>query len=75
MTEIEHVAGGDWRGVIERAIAAGEQFAGAWASGDSRQARWRALLVSPHATRVLSCDASAGRLESIVDFVAGRRMG
>jgi Ni,Fe-hydrogenase III large subunit len=68
VTEVEHVQPHAWRTGIERAIAAGEHFGGAWASGAAQNASWRAVLVSPHDLRVISCDASS-TVESIVDFV------
>ena len=69
MTEIERVSSRVWRAEIERAIADGELFGGAWASGGGERASWRALLVSPHDLRVISCAASARAVESIVDLV------
>ena len=69
MTEVEHLETHSLRVGVERAVASGERFAGAWASGGDHRASWRALLVSPHDLRVISCDASAGEVESIVDIV------
>ena len=69
MIEIEHVTPKDWRGTVERALAAGEQFSGAWASGGQRRPSWRALCRSSETLRVISCDASAGVVESIADLV------
>ena len=69
MTEIKRVEPRAWRAEIERAIAGGELFGGAWASGGEERASWRALLVSSHDLRVISCDASTRAVESIVDLV------
>ncbi len=69
MTETEQVEPGAWRAAVERAVENGEHFGGAWASGRGHRASWRALLVSPHNLRVISCDASAGGVHSIVDLV------
>jgi Ni,Fe-hydrogenase III large subunit len=71
VTAIERIAPGEWRAGIEQAIAGGELFGGAWASGTGGHASWRALLVSPHALRVVSCEATPGALQSIVDLVEG----
>ncbi len=69
MTRTERIEPHAWRTKIEHSIGAGEQFGGAWASGGHQRASWQALLVSPHDLRVISCDASAGEVESIVDVV------
>ncbi len=69
MTAIEHVAPHAWRVTVADALAGGERFGGAWASRRDGHPTWRALLVSPHGLRVVSCPASEGHLESIVDLV------
>ncbi len=69
MTAIEHVAPHGWRAAIERALAAGERFGGAWASQRDARLCWRALLVSAHELRVVASDAPDGVLDSIVDLV------
>jgi Ni,Fe-hydrogenase III large subunit len=69
VTAIEHLAPQAWRETIAHALAGGERFAGAWASGRDGRLSWRALLVSPHGQRVLSCQAAEERVESIVDLV------
>ena len=69
MTEIEHVHTNAWRASVERALADGERFGGAWATGRGENPTWRALLVSGEGSRVLSCDAAAGAIDSIVDLV------
>jgi Ni,Fe-hydrogenase III large subunit len=69
MTEIERVQTRAWRASVERALAHGEHFGGAWATSRGENPTWRALLISPDRFRVLSCDASAGEIESIVDLV------
>ncbi|MGO9972908.1 MAG: NADH-quinone oxidoreductase subunit C [Solirubrobacteraceae bacterium] len=69
MTAIEQIEPADWRRAIERALAGGERFAGAWASERDGRLRWRALIVSPRTMRVLCCDAPERSVESIVDLV------
>ncbi|MGP0101961.1 MAG: NADH-quinone oxidoreductase subunit C [Solirubrobacteraceae bacterium] len=69
MTAIDHVAPQAWRETVARALLGGERFGGAWASGRDESLSWRALLTSPHGQRVISCRASEGRVESIVDLV------
>jgi Ni,Fe-hydrogenase III large subunit len=69
VSEIERIEATAWRAAIEHALAAGERFGGAWSMGRGEDASWRALLVSPGGLRVISCDASAGEVESIVDLV------
>ena len=68
MSEIEHVQTRAWRASVERALADGEHFGGAWATSRGKNPTWRALLTSGDQSRVLSCDASAGEIESIVDL-------
>jgi Ni,Fe-hydrogenase III large subunit len=70
-TAIEHLAPEQWRAGVERALAAGAHFGGAWASGPAAQASWRALLCSAGELRILSCEARSGELQSIVDLVEG----
>ena len=61
--------GGDvWRVRVERALEEGERFAGAWVSG-GEQRNWRALFIAAGGFRMLSCDATGGEVESIVDLV------
>jgi len=69
VSEIEHVQTRAWRASVERALADGEHFGGAWAASRGENPTWRALLISPDRFRVLSCDATAGEIESIVDLV------
>lgn len=69
MSEIERVAAPAWRAAIERALAGGERFGGAWASGPRGHASWRALLISEEQARVVSCAPVAGEIETIVDLV------
>ena len=69
MSEIEDVQTHAWRASVERALADGEHFGGAWATSRGKNPTWRALLTSGDRSRVLSCDASAGEIESIVDLV------
>ncbi len=47
----------------------GEHFGGAWVASRSENPTWRALFISPDRFRVLSCEATAGEIESIVDLV------
>jgi Ni,Fe-hydrogenase III large subunit len=69
VTAIEHVAPQAWHETVAQALLGGERFAGAWASGQEGSLGWRALLVSPHGQRVISCEASEGRVESVIDLV------
>ncbi len=69
MTAIEHVAPPAWRETVARALLQGQRFAGAWASGRDGSLTWRALLVSQHGQRVISCPASEGPVESIIELV------
>jgi Ni,Fe-hydrogenase III large subunit len=69
VTEIESVQTHAWRASVERALANGERFGGAWATGRGKNPTWRALLTSGDRSRVLSCDATADEVESIVDLV------
>jgi Ni,Fe-hydrogenase III large subunit len=69
VTEIEHLEPHVWRATIEQALAGGALFGGAWASNSGGRQSWRALLFSSHDLRVISCDASARAVESIVDLV------
>ena len=69
MTEIEHVQTRAWRASVERALADGEHFGGAWATSRGETPTWRALLIAADRFRVLSCDATASEIESIVDLV------
>jgi Ni,Fe-hydrogenase III large subunit len=52
-----------WRDDVAAALACGERFAVAWASGDT----WRAAFTTPGSVRVLSCPAVG--VETIVDLV------
>ena len=69
MTAIDQVALSGWRTAIERALAAGERFGGAWASERDGHLQWRALIVSPQTTRVITCDAPDRSMQSIVELV------
>jgi len=69
VSEIEHVPRHAWRASVEHALADGGRFAGAWASGRGETRVWRALFVSPERLQVLSCAASHGEVDSIVDLV------
>jgi Ni,Fe-hydrogenase III large subunit len=69
MTTIEHVEPSEWRSMIERALANGERFAGAWATERGSQLGWRALLVDPHGARALSCDPAGGEIDTIADLI------
>ncbi len=69
MTDLEHVQPRAWRASVERALADGEHFGGAWATGSAENPTWRALLLSPDRFRVLSCDATGSEIESIIDLV------
>ncbi len=68
MTAIEHLAPQAWRETLAQVLLGGERFGGAWASVRDGSLAWRALLVSQHSQRVISRQASEGRLESIVDL-------
>jgi Ni,Fe-hydrogenase III large subunit len=69
VSEIEHVQTRAWRAGVERALADGEHFGGAWATSRGENPTWRVLLISADRFRVLSCDASASEIESIVDLI------
>ncbi len=69
MTSVEHVRLPGWRATIEQALAGGERFGGVWSSDDGGVLSWRALLVSPRGTRVVSTPAPHGVVDSIVDLV------
>jgi Ni,Fe-hydrogenase III large subunit len=69
VTAVEPVAAGAWRDTVTAALAGGERFAGAWASGQGADSTWRLLLLGSGSARVLSCDAPAGRVDTVVDFV------
>jgi len=68
VSELERVEPRAWRSAIERALAGGEIFGGAWASEAGGRLGWRALLLSPKDLRVVSCDAADGSVESIVEL-------
>jgi Ni,Fe-hydrogenase III large subunit len=67
VTRTEQVDPRGWRASIERAIAGGARFGGAWASVGGG-VHWRALLVEPDATRVLTCAPARGAIDTIVDI-------
>jgi Ni,Fe-hydrogenase III large subunit len=69
VTAIEEISSQAWRSAIELALSGGERFGGAWASQREGRLSWRALLVSPHESRVISSDAPDGVVDSIVDLV------
>ncbi len=69
MTHIEQIPPRQWRGAVERALADGERFAGAWATRRNLRLSWRALFITPGAPRMLSIDASNSSVDSIVDLV------
>jgi Ni,Fe-hydrogenase III large subunit len=69
MTTIEQVEPSAWRSTIERALANGERFAGAWATERGSQLGWRALLVDPRGTHALSCVAPDGEIDTIADLI------
>jgi Ni,Fe-hydrogenase III large subunit len=63
---IERVERAAWRDAVAAQIAVGARFASAWVSGRE----WRALLVAPHGeSRVLTCTAADGTVDTIVDLV------
>jgi Ni,Fe-hydrogenase III large subunit len=62
----EQVDAQDWRASISAAIRAGARFSGAWATADGG---WRAALTTGPDTRVLTCLAAVGGVDSIVDIV------
>jgi Ni,Fe-hydrogenase III large subunit len=69
VTEIEHVQPHAWRLTVEQAVANGEWFAGGWASNRGENSSWRVLLRSADRLRVLSCDATAREVPTVVDLV------
>ncbi len=68
MTTIEEVEPAAWRATIERALAGGGRFAGAWATGRGTALGWRALLVGARDPRVISCDAPDRVIDTIADL-------
>ncbi|MGA2012847.1 MAG: NADH-quinone oxidoreductase subunit C [Solirubrobacteraceae bacterium] len=68
MTAVARVDPGAWRSTVADALAAGERFAGAWASRDGGEPCWRALLASTHTVRVVWTPAPDGVADSIVDL-------
>jgi Ni,Fe-hydrogenase III large subunit len=64
-TTVEPITLAAWRDTVAAALAAGERFAGAWAT----KGGWRSLFVTPAGARVLACEAPAGRVDTIVDLV------
>lgn len=68
MTTIEPIEPAAWRATIERALASGERFAGAWATERGSGLGWRALLVGEGGTRALSCNAPGGAIDTIADL-------
>ncbi|HUY58673.1 MAG TPA: NADH-quinone oxidoreductase subunit C [Solirubrobacteraceae bacterium] len=68
MTRIEQVEPSAWRGTIERALAGGERFAGAWATPRGPDLSWWALLVGPRGMRALSANAPGGAIDTIADL-------
>ena len=69
MSAIEAVNGQKFIATIEAALAGGERFAAAWASGRGDESAWRVLLVSPRRARVVSVAAADGPLESITGLI------
>jgi Ni,Fe-hydrogenase III large subunit len=69
VTTIDQIGPSGWRTAIERALADGARFGGAWASERDGHLQWRALIVSPQTLRVISCDAPDRSVQSIVDLV------
>jgi Ni,Fe-hydrogenase III large subunit len=63
VSTVERVPAAGWRDAVSRALADGERFAAAWASGTE----WRAAFAGPGTLRVLSCPADGA--ETIVDLV------
>jgi Ni,Fe-hydrogenase III large subunit len=69
VTAIEQVEPWAWRATIERAVAGGERFAGAWAAQPASGLGWRALLVDTNGVRAISADAPDGEIDTIADLV------
>jgi Ni,Fe-hydrogenase III large subunit len=65
---IEPVEPSAWRATIERALAGGERFAGAWATERRSDLGWRALLAGPRGSRMLSSTAPGGVIDTIADL-------
>jgi Ni,Fe-hydrogenase III large subunit len=70
LSAIEPVTPQRFIATIEAALAVGERFAAAWASGRGDESAWRVLLVSPQRARVISVAAADGGLESITGLIA-----
>jgi Ni,Fe-hydrogenase III large subunit len=69
MTQGERITPRQWRAAIERALADGDRFAGAWVSERARRPTWRALFMTSAGPRILSTDAVKGAVQSITDLV------
>lgn len=65
MTVPEHIAPSQLRAEVSDAIEAGARFSGAWATAGD----WHVALTTSQDTRVLTCPAPDGRVDSIVDLV------
>jgi len=62
------VTAGRWREAVQARLAAGERFAGAWATGEPVRS-WRAAFAVPDGgIAILACAPEAGRVPSIVDL-------
>jgi Ni,Fe-hydrogenase III large subunit len=69
VTAFDYVKPGEWRRSIERALAGGERFGGAWSRVRDAGLSWCALIISAHGVRVIWTDAPGGVVESIVELV------
>ena len=65
MTTVAHVEARGWRAAVTAALASGDRFQGAWATGDGG---WRVCLEREQVSHVLICAPTDGRVDSIVDL-------
>jgi Ni,Fe-hydrogenase III large subunit len=69
VTTIEQVEAPVWRATIERAVAGGERFAGAWAAQTRSAVGLRVLLVGEYGMRAITCEAPDGAIDTIADLI------
>ncbi|HEY5262566.1 MAG TPA: NADH-quinone oxidoreductase subunit C [Solirubrobacteraceae bacterium] len=68
MSTLQQVAPKAFRAAVSQALDAGERFGGGWVSAREGASMWRVLLVAPPGTRVISCEAPDGRVDSIIEL-------
>ena len=68
MSTQQHVAPKAFCAAVSQALDAGERFGGGWVSTREGALTWSVLLVAPVETRVISCQAPRGSVDSIVEL-------